>query len=128
MTARPIPEQFASLRPFVDGWALPSEEDRYAKLHSVTLPQLREFYDAMMARLPELLSHVDTYPLDQLPPEGQTLLDLAMTFAHTAHPIDLGWKDVDFKGACDWRKFGFSGSSRSPQRAAEEDADPFAMW
>ena len=128
MTERTIPEQFASLRPFVQGWALASEEERYAKLHSVTLDELRAFYEAMMARLPEVLAFLDNYPLDQLPVEATTVMDLAQTFAHTAHPLDLGWKDVDFKGACDWRKVGFGSISRSARRAQEDDADPFAIW
>lgn len=128
MSERTIPQQFASLRPFVQGWALASEEERYAKLHSVTLDELRAFYEAMMARLPEVLAFLDSYPLDQLPGEAATVMDLAQTFAHTAHPLDLGWKDVDFKGACDWRKVGFGSISRSASRAQDDDADPFAMW
>lgn len=128
MSERPIPDRFDSLRPYVAEWALQSEEERYAKLHAVTLGQLRAFYDAMMARMPEVLEFLDSFPLDALPPEGQTVMDLALTLAHTAHPIDLGWKDVDFKGACDWRKVGFGSIGRSAQRAREEDADPFAMW
>ena len=128
MDSRQIPVRFESLRTFVAEWALGSEEERYAKLHSVNLEQLRGFYEAMMARLPEVLDFLDSFPLDELSPEAQTLMDLALTFAHTAHPLDLGWKDVDFKGACDWRKVGFGSISRSGARVRDEDADPFAMW
>jgi hypothetical protein len=30
-----------------------------------------------------------------------------MTFAETAHPIDLNWNDVDFPDAYPWDKFEF---------------------
>ncbi|MFM8554730.1 MAG: hypothetical protein ACKODG_00855 [Betaproteobacteria bacterium] len=128
MSHRPVPAQFASLQPFVEEWALGSEEERYTRLHQVSLAELRAFYDAMMACLPEALAFLDGFPLDALSSEARTIMDLAQTFAHTAHPIDLGWKDVDFRGACDWRKVGFGSISRSAARAREDDADPFAMW
>jgi hypothetical protein len=127
MTTRSVPPTFAELQPFVAQWALRSEEERYALLHAVTMAQLRQFYDIMMSRLPEVLEYLNGFPLDELPDDAQTLFDLAMTLAHTAHPIDLKWKDTDFKGACDWRKMGFASMSRSEARATEEDADPFAM-
>ena len=126
MQQRDVPERFAALRPFIADWALGSEEDRYRKLHASTITQLRTFYDVVMAQLPEMLEYLKKCPLNGMPPDAQTLFDLAMTFAETAHPIDLKWKDVDFAGAYDWRKMEFRTVSRSAETAAAQ-GDRFSM-
>lgn len=102
-----LPEAFASLAPFVERWALASEEARYRQLHSVEFEELKRFYEAMLPRMDSILETLDQHPLDELPPDIQTLFDLAMTFAETAHPLDLGWKTVDFPGALAWQRFDF---------------------
>ena len=107
MPSRKLPEAFADLAPFVAEWALASERERFDKLHAVTIAQLRVFYDAMLPRLPQVLQHLDQYRISELPQEERTLFDLAMTFAETAHPIDLKWNDVDFPDAYPWQKFEF---------------------
>ena len=33
--------------------------------------------------------------------------NLSLAFAETAHPIDLGWSDVDFTDAYPWDRFEF---------------------
>lgn len=107
MPCRKLPDAFADLQPWVAEWALASEQERFRKLHAVTLEQLRSFYDAMLPRLPAVLQHLDAHRIGALPDEERTLFDLAMTFAETAHPVDLKWKDVDFPGAYAWQKLEF---------------------
>lgn len=107
MPSRKLPEAFEALAPFVDGWTLTSEKDRFLKLHSVSLDELRTFYDAMLPRLEEALQYLNQYKIDELPEDARTLYDMAMTFAETAHPVDLKWKDVDFPDAYTWQKFEF---------------------
>jgi hypothetical protein len=107
MPSRKLPEAFADLSPFVEEWALTSEQQRFVKLHGVTIDYLRTFYDAMLPRLEAVLHHLNQYRIGELPEEERTLFDLAMTFAETAHPIDLKWKDVDFPDAYSWQKFEF---------------------
>jgi hypothetical protein len=104
---RPLPAAFADLLPFVADWALATEEARFRRLHGVTLAQLRPFYDAMLPRMDAVLDHLNRYDVDALPPEARTLFELSMTFAETAHPIDLKWRDVDFNDAYPWQKFEF---------------------
>ncbi len=107
MPSRKLPESFADLAPFVDEWALTSEHDRFHKLHAVSIEHLRKFYDAMLPRLEPALHYLDQYKIGELPDDARTLFDLAMTFAETAHPIDLKWQDVDFPDAYPWDKFEF---------------------
>jgi hypothetical protein len=107
MENRRLPEQFAALQGFVQDWALTNERDRFHKLHSVTLDQLRPFYDAMLSRMSEILPYLNQYKLGALPDDAKTLFDLAMTFSETAHPLDLKWTDIDFTDAYPWQKFEF---------------------
>lgn len=107
MPAPNLPEAFSDLEPFVAEWALTSEQARFLKLHSVGIGDLRAFYDAVLPRLQQVLDHLNAHRIDDLPPPERTLFNLAMTFAETAHPCDLRWKDVDFPDAYDWRKFEF---------------------
>jgi hypothetical protein len=100
MTApRPLPPQFAALAPFVADWALPSEEARLAKLVRTPIAELKVFYDAMFARAEEMKRYLSGFPLDGMPEDAATLLDLVLTFVETAHPIELGWSETDIDDA-----------------------------
>jgi hypothetical protein len=106
-----LPAGFAGLEPLVAKCALASEKDRYLKLHGSTLAELKVFYDAMLPRMDEIMLYLKTQPADGMAPEALTLFHLAMTFAETAHPLDLGWKDVDFPSAFPWERMEFRGVS-----------------
>jgi hypothetical protein len=112
MPDRTLPEPFADLEPLAGSWALASEHDRYHKLHASSLGEVRAFYDAMLPRMPAILDYVDRYTVAQMPDDARTLFHLALTFAETAHPVDLGWKDVDFDSAYRWDKMEFRTVSR----------------
>lgn len=102
-----LPAGFADLEPLVAEWSLPNEQARYVKLHASTLPQLQAFYDAMLPRMDAVMAFLKTQPVEGMAADAQTLFHLAMTFAETAHPLDLGWKDVDFPSAFAWERMGF---------------------
>ena len=102
-----LPASFVDLEIFVPEWALKSEAARFQKLHQVTLAQLRLFYDALLPRMEEILLYLNQYKIQELPTDAKILFHLAMTFAETAHPIDLNWADVDFPDAYPWDKFEF---------------------
>lgn len=105
--ARPLPAQFSGLGEFVAAWALPTERERFHKLHTSSLEELRRFYEAMLPRMDEILAYLNQYKVSGLPEDARTLFDLSLAFAETAHPIDLGWSDVDFNNAYPWDKFQF---------------------
>lgn len=107
MDTRQLPEPFADLQAFVPDWGLATEQQRFLKLHSVTLDQLRVFYDAMLPRMDPILDYLDQYTISAMPEHAKALYQLAMTFAETAHPLDLRWRDVDFPDAYTWQKFEF---------------------
>ena len=111
---RTLPPRFAELAPFVADWALPTEHDRYHRLHRSTLEELRRFYDAMLPRMDEVLDYLDQWSVPALPADARVLYELAMTFAETAHPIDLHWQGVDFNDAYPWDRFEFRTVSAAP--------------
>ena len=106
-TERPLPPRFTDLAPFVAAWALPNERARFEKLHASSLADLKPFYDAMLPRMDAVLDYLDQYEVGHMPDGAQTLFELAMTFAETAHPLDLKWSGVDFDDACPWQRFEF---------------------
>lgn len=94
---RELPEAFADLSPFTPDWALGHERDRMDKLLSISVDQLRPFYEAMLPRFHAVRAYLDQFPLNAMPPEAQALFDLALSFMETAHVIDLGWKTTDIE-------------------------------
>lgn len=90
-----LPEGFEDLEPFVDDWALETEEQRHRKQLSATLASLRAFYDAVLPRSPAMIAHLNRFPLDQLPAAEAALFNLGASFFETAHVIELGWKSTD---------------------------------
>jgi len=105
--SKKLPSEFSDLEVWVNDWSLTNEASRYHKLHSVTLEQLKPFYMAMLARIDSVLTYLDQYTISNMPAEALVLYNLALTFAETAHPLDLGWKDVDFPDAYPWQGFEF---------------------
>jgi len=91
-----LPAAFADLQPLVADWALRGQRARYAKMLAVDMPTLTAFYDRMMARMDAIIVHLNAFPLDDMPTAEQTLMDLALTFAETAHPVDFKWKHTQF--------------------------------
>ena len=102
-----LPEKFSKLTPWVAEWALANEQARYLRLHAVTFEELRAFYDAMLPEMESIMTFLKTQPVQGMQPNSQNLYHLAMTFAETAHPLDLGWKDTDFPSAFPWGRMEF---------------------
>src|SRR5262249_22339130 len=74
MTTAKLPAPFAALEPFVDGWALATETERYTKRLTTPMPQIQAFYDAIFPRAAEALDYLDQYSLDNLPDDALNLL------------------------------------------------------
>jgi hypothetical protein len=107
MSATLLPNGFSDLEPFVADWSLDNERDRYVKLHRTDIEDLRVFYNAILPRIDDILDRLNPVQLDAYSEQEQMLLNLAMTFSETAHPIDLKWKGVDFNTALPWETLEF---------------------
>jgi hypothetical protein len=81
--------QFKELEPFVESWSLATENQRRAKRKSSTTAELKQFYDAMLPRLEEILDLADKYPKGQMPPEVERYFFMALSLAEVAPHVEL---------------------------------------
>ncbi len=83
-TDRPrFPEGFADLES-LGAWALVSEKARSRRRRECELAEIEAFYDAIMPRVPAILSYLQEYPLPALNEPQRRLLDLCLAFAEVA--------------------------------------------
>jgi hypothetical protein len=104
---RPLPPRFIDLAPFTEKWVLKNEKERHLALLRTDIEELRVFYGAMVGRLQAIADYLNSFPLDQMPPEAQNLFDLAMTFVETVHPIELNWRKTDITDAVSTERFEY---------------------
>jgi hypothetical protein len=85
-----LPPAFAALEPLAAaGWCLESERDRYTKRLGSAMSELLEFYDAAFPRLPEMVDHLDQFPLDDLPDQERNLLYLVYSLITVSLAVDM---------------------------------------
>jgi hypothetical protein len=87
-----LPPEFAELEPFTARWCLPDSPARMRAMAAADMADLLTFYDAVLPRVEAIAGHLSQFPLDDMPPREQAILDLALTFAEVAHPVDLQWQ------------------------------------
>ncbi|SPB18576.1 hypothetical protein NOV72_05776 [Caballeronia novacaledonica] len=85
----PLPEAFAELNEFVGTWALASETGRTTQRHTVGMPAIVAFKDAMLPRVDELVAWLNQYRLDSLPDEAKTAMYLLLSFAEIAPAVEF---------------------------------------
>lgn len=84
-----LPKEFAALEPLVEAWALPTQDARQTKRRTSSIETLQQFYDAVVPLLPQILAHVDEYPLGELPPDTMRLFYMSLALAEVAPHIEL---------------------------------------
>jgi hypothetical protein len=85
-----FPAQFADLEPFA-GWALPSENDRYAKRLASTMDELEGFYDGVFPRLEDSTAYLQGVALDGISEEDRNLLWLFAALVTVSFPVEV-WR------------------------------------
>jgi len=84
---RELPEQFQQLAPFLD-WALPTERERSAKRHGSSITEIRAFYDAMVARIAEILTFLNDFAPEGVPADVNRLFLLTLSLAEIAPCVE----------------------------------------
>ena len=87
MAERQLPAQFQQLEPFVN-WALATERERTAKRHSTSMADIRAFYDAMAARLGEVLTYLNDFSEEGTPDDVKRLFILTLSLAEIAPAVE----------------------------------------
>lgn len=85
-----LPTDFAELEPYSD-WILGSERERYAKRLASSMADMQAFYDAAFPLLDRATTHLDKFPLDDLPEPERNLMLLMFSLVMVSFPIEV-WK------------------------------------
>ena len=89
VTTNTLPAGFESLERFVDDWALPAREARYAMRLSKTIGELGEFYDAVAPLAERAISHLNQFDLDALPEAEHRLLLLLYSMILVSYAVNI---------------------------------------
>ena len=65
-----LPNGFSDLLPFVPEWAGETAQERWEMRERHSMPEIRAFYDAILARSEDIIAHVDQFTLTELPPSS----------------------------------------------------------
>lgn len=88
MVENRLPGPFQDLAPLL-GWALPTEHARRAMRASTSMADIRAFYNAMLARMEDVLSFLAQYPADDPPADVEQLFLLATALAEIAPAVEM---------------------------------------
>ena len=88
-----LPADFKALEDFLD-WALPTETLRRQHRESLSLEEIREFYDAVLPQAPAIFEHFRVMELasggaDRVDKETKTLFTLMLAFACASLSVEL---------------------------------------
>lgn len=89
MSVTSLPADFAELERFVDEWAKPTREERYAVRLSKTFPELEEFYDAVATRADEAIAYLNGLEWGSLPDDATRLLRLLYSFILVSYAVNI---------------------------------------
>jgi len=90
MSTAAFPVKFADLEPFA-GWALASEDERYAKRLASTMTELQEFYDTAFPQLEAAASYLREVALDGISEEDKRLVWLFASLVAVSFPVEV-WR------------------------------------
>ena len=104
MTREPLlPDAFGELAPFA-GWALEPERARSEKKAVSSMGEVRAFYDAMMARIDEVLAYLEEHFGGDMPAEAHRLYLMSLSLVEVATLVEL-YKRRESVHACDPLRF-----------------------
>ena len=83
-----LPEAFRDLEQWI-AWSLATEPERSDKRQASTMTEIKAFYDAMLARMEEVLPYLEQFSLDAMPADAQRLFYLTLSLAEVAPAVEL---------------------------------------
>jgi hypothetical protein len=89
-----LPTQFADLEPWAPTWCLATEPERWAKRLESSMEDLQAFYDAVFPRAEEAIAYCDGFPLDDMPPDAERLLQLLHSLLMVSYAVEV-WKQPE---------------------------------
>ncbi|ABW12777.1 conserved hypothetical protein [Parafrankia sp. EAN1pec] len=89
MTDPLLPEKFADLEKFAGRWCIPTEAGRYAERLNSTMADMQAFYEAVFPRVRDAMTHLDQFPLHELPEQEENLLHLVYSLIMVSLPVEV---------------------------------------
>jgi hypothetical protein len=86
-----LPTPFSDLEPWAATWCLATEPERWAKRMASPMEELQAFYDAFFPRAEEAIAYCDGFPLDDMPPDAERLLQLLHSLLMVSYAVEV-WK------------------------------------
>jgi hypothetical protein len=87
--ATALPAGFEDIEQFVDQWCLPGTQERHAHRETALMENMRQFYDAMLAKAPAAIAFLDGKPFDSLTGDEQRLMRLLLALGHVAVAVEV---------------------------------------
>jgi hypothetical protein len=100
----PTSPDFKALEPFIAIWGLPTLEQRRERRINSTLDELRQFHDAVIPRLEEIVAFLNQFPVDRIPEAHKTLSYMTLALCEIDDPVNK-WHSVILEEALDPRRF-----------------------
>lgn len=82
-----LPEQFRDLEQWM-AWSLETEGERSDRRQASTMEDITAFYEAMLARMEEVLPYLEQFNLEDLPDDAQRLFYLTLSLAEVAPAVE----------------------------------------
>ncbi len=117
MTTPTLPEPFAELAPFCATWVLPDSNARHARRLATAYPEIKAFYDAMLAVAPAALAYLSERQLGQLDEADANLLKLMLALAEVGPAVEWYQQPAVIDG---WPAERFPLVEAIPDTAAQE--------
>ena len=83
-----LPAEFSSLETWSE-WVLADEVARREKCAATGMQEIREFYSAMLESADDVLEHLNTFPINELPDGEQALFYLMLSFIEASMAIEM---------------------------------------
>lgn len=90
----PLPDEFNDLQMLVDDWALETRAERFKKRYTSSMEEIRRCYDAMAPRMVDIVTHLNKFPLDDIPEASRPLLHLSLSTIEISRAVEL-WDAPD---------------------------------
>lgn len=98
-----LPEAFRDLEPHM-AWSLPTERERIARRIATPMNEIIEFHGVLSKRLEEIVEYLNQYPYSEMPPDAQSLCDMALSLVEVSMLVEM-YKDPDKLKMVDAHRF-----------------------
>ena len=84
-----LPEEFRTLEPFAEAWALATSDERLHRRMNASMAEIQGFYDAMLPVVERALIYLDRFTLGAMPVPETRLYHLVLASAEAALAVEV---------------------------------------